>query len=106
MMLIYHITNVPRKPSGGPVPQLVQSCPWAGGKMDSDPKDILSEFKAASAKEQEKRTDKGISFVFCNREGGTNQGMKKNRFSHFFGRQTLERQENHGRFKRSRKMAF
>lgn len=63
--------------------------------MDSDPKDSLPEFKAATVQEHEKRTDKGISFVFCNREGGTNQGMKKNHFSHFFGRQTSERQENH-----------
>lgn len=74
--------------------------------MGSDPKDLLPEFKAVSVQEHEKRTDKRISFVFCNREGGTNQGMNKNRFSHFFGRQTLERQENHERFKRSRKMAF
>lgn len=74
--------------------------------MDSDPQDILPEFKAASVQEQEKRTDKGMSFVFLNREGRTNQGMNKKRFSHFFGRQTLERLVNHERFKRSRKMAF
>lgn len=95
-MSICCITNVPRKPSEGPVSQLVRPYPWTGEKMDSDPKDLLPEFKAAPVQEHEKRTDKGISFVFCKREGGTNQGMNKNHFSHFFRRQTWERQENHG----------
>lgn len=83
-MLIYcTIYNVPRKPGEGSVSQLVRPCPQTGEKMDSDPKDSLPEFKAASVQEHERRTGKGISF-FCNREGGTNQGMNKNDFSHLF----------------------
>lgn len=105
-MLIYCTTNVPKKPREGPVPDWWGPAHKTSEIMDSDPKDLLPEFKAASVQEHEKRTDKGISLVFCNGEGGTNQGMNKNHFSHFFRRQTLERQENHERFKRSRKTAF
>lgn len=54
--------------------------------MGSDPKDLLSEFKAAPLQGQKKMTDKGISFVFCNREGRTNQGMNKNPFWQLFER--------------------
>lgn len=95
-MSIYCITSVPWNPVKD------QSPNWWGPtheqvkKWTLTHKDLLPEFKAAPVQEHEKRTDKGISFVFCKREGGTNQGMNKNHFSHFFRRQTWERQENLG----------
>lgn len=69
----------------------MRPCPWTGEKMDSDLKDLLSEFKTAAVQVPKKMTDKGISFIFCNREGRTNQGMNKNPFWQLFERQILER---------------
>lgn len=59
--------------------------------MDSDPKDLLPEFKAAPVQGHKKMTDKEISFVFCNREGRNNQGMNKNPFWQPFGMQILKK---------------
>lgn len=81
-LLNHCITKALRKPSEGSV----SLCPWTGEKMDSDPKLLLSEFRAAPVRGHKKMTDKGICFIFCKSEGRNNQGMNKNPFWQLFWR--------------------